>query len=190
MFGTQKGDGIVEKNKDIIDVQHTMVEMHKKMLQKGSVLSGIIETDFNDKESLELAKYGFKQRYEGIANAYETPVLPEGYHYKDIKGPNAKDMDFANMDAVYTQKILDAFGVPKEVLGNLDAKGLANGKTAHRAFMEFTIQPIAKQIQDQLNEFLIPKLTDDPIFFDLDDVVPADPQFELEKTQASVANHA
>jgi len=190
MFGGVSGDGLVEKNIDVIDIQHTMATMHKTMLQKGAILSGIIETDYDDQDKIEMAKYGFKQKYEGLSNAYETPVLPEGYHYKDIKGQNAKDMDFANMDKAYMQKVLDLFGVPKEILGNLDGKGVANGSNAHRSFMEFTIKPIVLQIVSQLNEFLLPNLTKDPIWFSIENIVPLDQSFELDSKKASLSGNA
>jgi HK97 family phage portal protein len=190
VFGGVHGDGILENIRDTLDIHHTQGHTHKTMLQKGTIVSGIIETDFDDRESIELAKYGFKQKYEGIANMYETPVLPAGYKYQDIKGQNPRDMDFANMDRAYTEKLLMSFGIPKEVLGVLDGKGVKNGENAWRAFMEYTIKPIAIQIQSQLNEFLIPKLTGDPVFFDLGEVVPQDRDYMLEQAQTALGGHA
>lgn len=69
---------------------------------------------------------------------------------KDIKtiSQSHKDMDFINQRKFTIEQVASAFDVPKFMLGHVEGVNYSNGREMRANFMENTIQPIERWLED------------------------------------------
>lgn len=95
------------------------------------------------------------QKYRGPQNVGKIGLLPHGTDYKPA-GTTQKDMDFANLDVRYQDKILAIFRTPKSILGITNDVNRANAEASNYIYAANVIDPRMARIVDTLNEFLVP----------------------------------
>lgn len=183
-----KGKGTLEPIADWIDIDSAATEFNRLFFQNGSSPSGVLKTDATDQKALKLAKEGFEMRYGGTLNAHKTAVLPKGADYTALSSP--KDMQFAESDVRFRDKILSGFGVPKSVVGIVEDVNRANAEASLFAFMAFTIDPKMKQIVAYLDEMLLPSFKLEGHYFTYDNIIPDNEDIILRQNQTGLAGQA
>lgn len=183
-----KGKGTLESIADWIDIDSEATEFNRLFFQNGSSPSGVLKTDATDQKALKLAKEGFEMRYGGVANAHKTAVLPKGADYTALSNP--RDMQFAESDIRFRDKILSGFGVPKSVVGIVEDVNRANAEASLYAFMMFTIDPKMKQIVAYLDEMLLPAFGLTGYYFTYDNIIPDNEDLKLRKYQTGLAGQS
>lgn len=166
-----------------IDVdQHNMIAQHNiSLLANGARPSGAIvfkptddsgmQTMLSDGQRKQISD-DLRQRFTGTRNA-GRPVLLEGdFDWKEM-GMSPKDMDFMQNKNMAARDIALCFGVPSQLVGIPDAQTYANVQEARLALYEETIIPLAKRVENDLNEWLTPHYGED-IYIKYDmDLIPA-----------------
>jgi hypothetical protein len=94
-------------------------------------------------------------------------------------------VDFIASQRFNMEKILNIFGVPKEILGNLSNANRASAQAVDYIFAKWTIEPIIHKYIEQLNEFLIP-LFDDNLWLDFVSISQDDEDQKLAKVSQLV----
>ena len=184
------GAGILEHIPEWIDVDSAALEFNRLFFKNGASLGGLLETEATTMKELELAKAGFEMRYAGVMNAHKTGVLSKGVKYTSTSA-NPRDMQFAEMDIRFRDKILSAFGIPKSVLGIVDDVNRANAEASYFVFMMFTIDPEMKMLVAYLNEYLLPSFTGtEKLYFDYDNIIPDNDDLEIRQNTASLAGQS
>ena len=92
----------------------------------------------------------------GIKNAFGVEVF-EGRGEIDIRTltPAPKDLALSEVQDIAHQQVLQAFGIPEDVLGKSDANR-ATAETHHRGYWNDTIRPIAVMFEAALNNEAFP----------------------------------
>lgn len=111
-------------------------------------------------------------RFKGVNNAGRPMLLEGDFEWKEM-GMSPKDMDFLAQANMTAKDIALCFGVPSQLIGIPDAQTYANVQEARLALYEETIIPLARRVESDLNEWLVPAFGDDiTVKYDID-AIPA-----------------
>lgn len=165
-----------------IDLHNLIARHNVNLLNNGARPTGAVV--FNPKDaksglSVRLTDEQRRQvaedlnsRFTGTKNSGRTMLLEGDFDWKEM-GLSPKDMDFMNAKNISARDIALCFGVPAQLVGIPDAQTYANVQEARLALYEETIIPLARRVQSDLNEWLIPEFGED-IYFEYDiDEIPA-----------------
>jgi HK97 family phage portal protein len=183
-----KGRGTLAGIAEWVDVDAAATEFNRLFFKNGAAPSGILETQATDEQGLKLARVGFEQKYQGALNSHKTAILPKGAKYTSMTTP--ADMQFVEADSRFRDKILSGFGVPKSVVGIVEDVNRANADSSNYVFMKFTIDPKMRQIISYLDELLLPAFNIKGHYFDYDNIIPENEDFELRENQVALAGQS
>ena len=111
-------------------------------------------------------------RFKGVNNAGRPMLLEGDFDWKEM-GMSPKDMDFMSQANMTAKDIALCFGIPSQLIGIPDAQTYANVQEARLALYEETIIPLARRIESDLNEWLVPQFNEDlTVKYDID-AIPA-----------------
>ena len=129
-----------------------------------------------------------KQRWRGNKESKVggTLVLESGLEYKPITF-TPREMNYVVGRKLNREEIAAAFGVPMSKL-TTEAVNLANAYVGEHQYMQDTIEPRLRRIEETLNEKLMP-MYDENLFVAYDSVVPDDKQFELTERTANLGSY-
>jgi len=146
----------------------------------GNNLNGVFETDseLGDHE-FERLKIEIKQMLGGASKGGSMPLLDHGLKYKPFTNNSPKDMSYLGGRDRIKEAVLNAFG---QALGMYSSEANRNNADAAIAtFMQFTIQPRLRRIEEKLNEKMIWRY-DEKLFVAYDNCIPSDKLFELNQS--------
>lgn len=92
-------------------------------------------------------------------NAGKPMLLEGGLDWKEMS-LSPKDMDFIELKKMSRLEICAAFGVPPEIVGDMEHATYSNYQEARKAFYQDTVIPILYKIRDRLNSTLVKKFGD------------------------------
>ena len=110
------------------------------------------------------------KRFQGVNNSGKTMLLEGDFDWKEM-GLSPKDMDFINAKNMSARDIALCYGVPAQLVGVPDSQTYSNMAEARLALYEETIIPLAKRVQSDLNEWLVPEFGEGLSFeYDFDEI--------------------
>ena len=186
-FDSTKMIGTADKIKDWLVFERAMVSLQRDMAKNRSYVGGVVKTNATSVEALKKWRNVWKARTKERG---EDIILPEGADYQRLT-LNAKEMELTAQDEAHTRRVLKAFNVPKELLGDVDTSGRANVDGAYYGFVKFKVLPILEELKEFLNNDIVPLLTsDESVFLDFENPVPNDKEFELKYKQTALGGKA
>ena len=109
-------------------------------------------------------------RFKGVNNAGKPMLLEGDFSWQEM-GMSPRDMDFMSQSNMTAKDIALCFGVPSQLIGVPDAQTYANVQEARLALYEETIIPLARRVESDLNEWLVPSFGDDlSLRYDIDSI--------------------
>lgn len=120
----------------------------------------------------------WRSTYGGKNKVGQTLILENGLTYTPLTF-TPREMNYVIGRKMNREEIAAAFGVPMSKL-TTEAVNLANAYVGEHQYMQDTIEPRLRRIEETLNEKLMP-MYDENLFIAYDSVVPADKQFELQE---------
>ena len=176
-----RGIGVIEAVRMTAQNDDYIVQTNNNLLTNGAVPGGYLETEeiLDDKEIKRLTKKA-RARYAGFENAYKVQILQGGMKFKPNIIP-PRDMEFIEGRKFNRDEIGAIFGVPKSLL-TFDDVNLASAKTGEYQFAKWTLEPMATEIFEQLNEFLVPKFGED-LWLDFEPIAKEDEELELKRNE-------
>lgn len=180
-----KGIGIIEAVRMTAENDDYIVQTNNNLLTNGAVPGGYLETEevLDDKEIKRLTKKA-RAKYAGFENAYKVQILQGGMKFKPNIIP-PRDMEFIEGRKFNRDEIAGVFGVPKSLL-TFDDVNLASAKTGEYQFAKWTLEPLAKEICEQLNEFLVPKFDGgELLYLDFEPIAKDDEELVIRDNEAS-----
>jgi len=175
-----RGIGVIEAVRQTAENDDYIMQSNKNLLKNNARPTGILEVDGNisSKQEKRLSKI-FKSKYQGYENSYEVPLLQGGVKFKPMTLP-PKDLDFIESRKMNRDEILMVFGVPLSVLGMSKDVNRASAETAEYTFCKRTLEPMATEIIEQLNEFLVPMFGDN-LWLGFEPLAKEDKEIELKR---------
>jgi len=178
-----RGIGIIEAIRMTAENDDYIIQTNNNLLKNGAVPGGFLETEeeVNSKERKRLEKKT-RAKFGGYENAYKVQILQGGMKFKPNIIP-PRDLEFMEGRRFNRDEIAAIFGVPKSLL-TFDDVNLASAKTGEYQFAKWTLEPMAQEIFEQLNEFLVPKFGED-LWLDFEPIARADEELEIRENEAS-----
>lgn len=132
----------------------------------------------NKKQAEEYKEY-FEQNYKGPNKVWETMISYGGTEFQELDLPD--QTAFMDMLTFVRVQVCGLFGVPPIEVGVADKSGLNSTETQHKDFIKTNINRKKLQIQQLLNEQLLPRMgiTDWQIYVPPMDAVSEKQRIEL-----------
>ncbi|MGG3737205.1 phage portal protein [Aeribacillus pallidus] len=150
-----------------IDADNFANKWNASMFQNGARPSGAMITDNTlGDEQYKRLKEQIREQYSGSSNAGKPMLLEGGLDWKEMS-LSPKDMDFIESKKMSRLEICAAFGVPPEIVGDMEHATYSNYQEARKAFYQETVIPILIKIRDRLNSTLVKKFGEN-LYLDID----------------------
>jgi len=158
----------IQQHRKTLDSSYSMQDYTANFIENSSALSGLIKsTKPLNKEKFEEIRQGFRDNYGGSKNAGKTAILGDGLDFTPLKPTSPTDIDFINNYKLNKTLIAEIFNVPLSMLGTSDMS-YNNAEQMSLSFQNYTINPILKQIEQELTLKLISSRSKDKLIFMVD----------------------
>ena len=138
-----------------LDSQMYASEYNRNFFLNSAEPGGIIEIEdrLDDDEFRELASR-WREQHQGVANAHRVAILEQG-KWVDRRY-TMQDMAFPELAMLNQEKIREAFGFPKAMLGGTEDVNKAVMEASERMFAKWLLVPRLDRIAEALNYQLLP----------------------------------
>jgi HK97 family phage portal protein len=121
----------------------------------GAHVSGVIETAGEmSPEALERLRRQWDNRYSGVSNVGRTAVLDAGMKFHQI-GLTPEQAQLAPIRRLTVEEVCRLFNIPPHMVHHLDRATFNNIEVMATGFVVYTLRPIVKQIEQELNRKLL-----------------------------------
>lgn len=169
-----------------------MSEYAGKFFEGGAHPSVILEAPNKmDDDQVQMLQKAFLRKYAGLSNAHRLPlVLTEGLKAHQIS-IDANDAQLIEAQKFTVLDICRAFGVPPHLIGETSGStSWGSGlESLGRGFVQYTLQPWLKKIEQELNRKLYPRDSGKFIEFDRDALIEGDLQAQGEYYRKAVGGN-
>jgi len=180
------GKGKLTKIARWVDISSFSNEFLRRFFIQGATFGGFIETEEESEERIKLIRAGLVNSHTGVANSHKLGILPKGAKYAKTTA-NMAEIEMGATDDRYRDKILAAFGVPKNLLGLTQGENRATVEGTEYGYLKHTIKPIADDLVEFLNVHVAPLL--DPsgkTYFAYEDFIPRNMEHELREREIAL----
>lgn len=159
--------------------------------EQGARIDGVITGAVTTKQVEEVYDMMVASHYSGTEAAWLPLVLPDQLKFTATQ-QSLKDMEWATLAEKTSEDILEAYGVPRGLLGTVTDVNRANLQGLQVIAAQNGVLPITRRIEehleaDCLNRTEEPQQTDDAFFeFDFEDPTPADPETEIKARESDL----
>jgi HK97 family phage portal protein len=129
----------------------------EKFYGNGSLMSGVLTTDKRlDEKSAGALKNRWRQKIQGIENAFDIVVLDSGTGFEPIS-ISPQDAQFLEARRFNVEEIGRMFGIPKELLGEAGMTSPIDPEKIAISFVQFTLRNWGKRIDAAATKQLLPE---------------------------------
>ena len=158
-----KGD-----TKNIVCGQRDTDKLAGKVYQNGIMTSGVLSTDAKlDKDTHKAIRDAFYKTYTGSENAGKPMILDNGLKYQQFK-ISLVDTQFIDNRKYDRDEICGVFRIPPHMVANLDHATFSNIEQQNIQFVNYSLVPYLRRIEQRLNKQLIPSDKQNKLKFKFD----------------------
>lgn len=175
-----RGVGIGTALANEIDIDEYGAQTAAAKFFNGGMPDWFIKLEGLGEAELKVYKAKFQEQFRGHKKAGQV-------NFTNAKGLEAVKLDqsFVDLDLVELRKfaaevIRESFGVPPEVMGNVENSNRATISAAYYLFATLCLVPRLRTIEDAINQRLVPLMGEDGIMITYDSPVPDDAESERE----------
>jgi HK97 family phage portal protein len=152
-----RGLGPVQALMTDLDSERYTAEWNRNFFKNDATPGGTIEVpeSLNDKE-LDRLRDQWDENHKGVGNAWRVAVLERGAKFQGSTF-TMRDMQFAELRRLSTEKIMEAYRIHGHLLGKSADINRANADAAEYVFSKWLIKQRAGAMKDALNTQLLPK---------------------------------
>jgi HK97 family phage portal protein len=151
-----------------IETDYYARDHNKEWLKSGCAIGTMLQTDKNMTEAdVERIKKDWRKNHRGYMKWKDVDVLFNNLKIVDLKN-TPKDIEFPELIKLNREEIIALFGGYPAVFGLFEYANYANAKMQLKEFWGQTLIPILLHIQATMNELIIPRWTDKPIWMEFD----------------------
>jgi HK97 family phage portal protein len=148
---------------DVIDQHNSAIQWNKNLMKNSARPSGalVVNPTKNDSGMLtpdqrDALRDEINCAFASSLNSGRPMILEGGLEWKELS-ISPKDLDFANADKIAVRQIANAFGVPIQLLNEIDGSSYNNYLEGKRALYENTVLPLLNKIVSSVfNNWLCP----------------------------------
>lgn len=128
-----------------------------KVYQSGAITSGVLCTENKlDRETHKIIRDTFYNEYVGTANAGKPMILDGGLKYNQFK-ISLVDAQFIDSRKYDRDEICGVFRIPPHLVGNLDHATFSNIEQQNLQFINYSLAPYLRRIEQRVNKQIIPE---------------------------------
>jgi HK97 family phage portal protein len=164
-----------------IDSSKYSTEWNKNFFLNSAEPGGIIQVSkrLDDDQYREMAAR-WAEQHRGVNKAHRVAIIEDGAQWVD-RTATQKDMEFTQLSTLSRDKILEAFGFPKSMLGIVEDVNRANAEASEYLFDKWLIVPRLERWKQLLNHnFLAYYANGARLEFDYDSPVRENSQDEIQ----------
>lgn len=170
-----RGMGPVQSLLTTLDSAKYTEEWNRNFFINSAEPGGIIEYDrvLGEDEFNELSQR-WADQHKGVARAHRVAIIEGGKWV--TRTFSMRDMQFAELRRVNRDTMLEAFGMPRSILGITEDVNRANAEAAEVTFARRLVVPRLERIKGVLNNEFLPMFgtTGQGLEFDYENPVPED----------------
>lgn len=171
---------------DEIEVDEYMSKYQKRFFFNDAIPSMVIQMPGADEATVNRAEEGWNSKFGGYNNKHKTAFVNWELKAQILKETN-KDMDFIASRKYLRDEANQHFSIPPELFGILENSNRSTIDAAYYLYTKNVLRKELKFIGDTINVQLIPNFSKN-IYFEFDNVVPEDEEFELKKASEGLKN--
>jgi HK97 family phage portal protein len=189
VYSPFRGTGLMRYIAQTLDIDNYIDEYVKLFFYNDTTPGAVLETEQElNKNIVERLKNQFRNRHQGVKNSHKLAILEKGMKYKKTSS-NINELQLKELNDLIRDKVLACFRVPKSVLGIVEDVNRSNAEASSYTFSKRCIEPKVKMIQGQLNQFLLPRISDsDNLWFEFENVVDEDKLVNAQINEIGVRN--
>ncbi len=175
-----RGVGIGTALANEIDIDEYGAQTAAAKFFNGGMPDWFIKLEGLGTEELKTYKARFQEQFRGHKKAGQV-------HFTNAKGLEAVkldqslvDLDLVDLRRFAAEVIRESFGVPPEVMGNVDNSNRATISAAYYLFATLCLVPRLRTLEDAINQRLLPLFGEENILITYDSPVPDDAEAERE----------
>ena len=174
-----------------VDTGDEIRRFNWQFFKQGARLDGVIEGAVGADKVEEIYDMMLEGHHKGADTAWLPLVLPQGLKFTATQA-TAKDFEFAALAGFSETDVLEGYGVPAGVLGNVTRVNLQNLRSLMTIAAENAIKPEIRLFSEHIELALLnreeyPNQTDDAYFeFAFEDPTPGDPEQERRQMETDL----
>lgn len=151
-----RGQGIIQTIMADVEAGRYAAEHNRNYFYNGAEPGGIVQypSELTDEEFDQLVNR-WRESHQGVSRAHRVAILEAGATWIS-NHTNQKDMDFVNLVNNSRDKIREAYGVHKIMVGISDDVNRANAQTGEEVHNTWQIIPRLDKWKDALNYQFLP----------------------------------
>ncbi|WP_220036658.1 phage portal protein [Curtobacterium sp. MCBD17_008] len=158
--GTPPIEALKQTLAEQISAQEFRLQMWKRGGRVGTYLTRPAAATKWDPAARNRFVESFKEFTASGSKAGGTPLLEDGIEMKRV-GFTAREEEYIESAKLAISTVASVYHVNPTMIGQLDNANFSNVREFRRMLYTETLGPLIAQIEDRLNAFLVPQLTDD-----------------------------
>lgn len=184
-----RGMGPVQSILANLDSVRYSAEWNRNFFLNSAEPGGIVQVpeSWTD-EQFDSFSARWREAHQGVANSGRVAILEGGATWAQNRYSHDQ-MQFADLRRVERDTVIEAYGMPKSMLGIVEDVNRANAQTSKVVFAENLIIPRLERIKGALNNDFLPMFGESAkgMEFDYEDPVPQDAEARIAERDSAVA---
>lgn len=135
---------------------NTTEDLASSVYQNGAITSGVLSCDGKlDKETHKIIRDAFYENYVGSKNAGKPMILDGGLKYQQFR-ISLTDAQFIESRKYDRDEICGVFRIPPHLVANLDHATFSNIEQQNLQFVNYSLSPYIRRIEQRLNKQILP----------------------------------
>jgi HK97 family phage portal protein len=152
-----RGMGPVQSVMRDLDSGKYSSEWNARFFENSAEPGGVIEVPEElDDRSFDRLRDQWDSSHRGVSKAHRVAILEAGAKWNGTSF-SQKDMQFVELSSLSDEKVRQAFGYPKPMLGGVDDVNRANAEAGEYVFAKWLIEDRLDRWRDWLNFDLLPQ---------------------------------
>ena len=166
-----KAVSLIVAGRGTLETEMQLRDYQNKVLSNGGRIEGVFKFKGKSltKKQIQELKDNYEEQYAGVGKAGKPLFVGGDADYQRV-ALNPQELAFLESMNATLDDICILTEVPKAILSNLTDIKYSNAEESRKIFLQHTIKPLADDLVNNLNEFLIP----DNMTLTYEDLMPED----------------
>lgn len=167
-----------------LDISRAAREHESAVLHNNARPDMLVNFDGVSEEQFNAVKQAWKNEHKGSQKSGKIGFFNSAGVSVETLNTSFRDLGFIDLRKHSSDVIRKSFGIPPELLGQVENSNRATIEAAFYLFSKNVLEPKLKLIISALNSNLIPMITDEKIKLSFENVVPEDKDRKMSAMQA------